>query len=440
LNPRSTQQVAGPYDGFHWDAAQFHIAFVRLENQVLLYKAGLDTDYQNVKLRYRILQSKLHVMSASTSLLSREPKLAHWQQGELTELGKTIDALGPDLDALPSDPARADQIVAELREHWDTVNDLAQSRRLVDAADRDALKLDFIAKRRLLFVAALAVLLLSAAATLLLVRNAVRRTKLIVQQHAALAAEHEVTRAAREASLAKDAFLGMISHELRTPLHAIVSSIELLGFNFKTDADRKVIRRLETAARHLEAQMRDLTDYARLGAGKLSLRDERFDPQALIDSIVEEHTQAASAKGLTLVSDAGDSASLIESDPHRIRQIVGNLVTNAIKYTDAGTVRVQLARVPDALTISVGDTGPGVPQAQIPLLFKEFTQLDASRTRRFDGAGLGLTIVQELAELFGGTIRVSSRVGEGTTFAVTIPVKAVAVAKGSGAARGLIRD
>jgi signal transduction histidine kinase len=186
--------------------------------------------------------------------------------------------------------------------------------------------------------------------------------------------------------------------------------------------------------------MRDLTDYARLGAGKLSLRDERFDPQALIDSIVEEHTQAASAKGLTLVSDAGDSASLIESDPHRIRQIVGNLVTNAIKYTDAGTVRVQLARVPDALTISVGDTGPGVPQAQIPLLFKEFTQLDASRTRRFDGAGLGLTIVQELAELFGGTIRVSSRVGEGTTFAVTIPVKAVAVAKGSGAARGLIRD
>jgi signal transduction histidine kinase len=437
LNPRSIQLVAEPYDRFYRDAAQFQIAYMGLENQVLLYKAGLDADTRNAKLRYQILQSKLHVMSASTSLLSKEPKLARLQQDELTELNKTIDAVGRDLDALPSDPARAVQIVAGLRERWGTVNDLAQSWRLVDIADRDALKQHFIAKRRFLFVA---VLLLSAAATVLLVRTGVRRTKLIGQQNAALAAEHEATRTAREASLAKVAFLGMISHELRTPLHAIVSSIELLGFKFQTDADRKVIRRLETAARHLEAQMRDLTDYARLGAGKLLLHDERFDPRALIESIVDEHTQAASAKGLTLVGDAGDSKGLIESDPHRIRQIVSNLVTNAIKYTDAGTVRVQLARVPDALAISVGDTGPGVAQAQIPLLFKEFTQLAASRTRRFDGAGLGLTIVQELVELFGGTIGVSSRVGEGTTFTVTIPVKAVAVAQESGAARDLIRD
>ena len=113
--------------------------------------------------------------------------------------------------------------------------------------------------------------LLSAAATTLLLLNGYRRTRLIQQQRAALEAEHQATRAAREASVAKDAFLGMISHELRTPLHAIVSSVELLGLNLR-EADRKIIQRLETGARHLEAQMRDLTDYARIGAGKLELR------------------------------------------------------------------------------------------------------------------------------------------------------------------------
>ena len=229
-----------------------------------------------------------------------------------------------------------------MREHWNEINDLALSRRFADVADREAMNRDFIDKRRMLFAGGLVLLLLSAAATLLLVLNGRRRTRLMHQQHAALDAEHQASRAAREASLAKDAFLGMISHELRTPLHAIVSSIELLGFNYHSEADRKVIRRLETAARHLEAQMKDLTDYARLGAGKLELRHEHFDPRELLASIVDEHAMAAAARGLKLESDASGMSGLVDSDPHRIRQIVNNLVTNAIRYTETGTVRVQL--------------------------------------------------------------------------------------------------
>ena len=426
LNPRATEPLTGTYDGFYWDAAQLQIAYARFENQLLLYQSGVDNDYQRLMLRFQLLQSKLHVMAGSTHRLTSQLALLQRQMNEIRSLDHLLGDIEPVVDALPQDRNRANQIVAQMRQHWNEVNDLALSRRFADVADREAMNRDFIDKRRMLFAGGLLLLLLSAAATLLLVLNGRRRTRLMHQQHAALAAEHQASRAAREASLAKDAFLGMISHELRTPLHAIVSSIELLGFNYHSEADRKVIQRLETAARHLEAQMKDLTDYARLGAGKLELRHEHFEPRELLASIVDEHAMSAAARGLKLESEASGVSGLVDSDPHRIRQIVNNLVTNAIRYTETGTVRVQLRQQPAVLIFVVSDTGPGVPHAQIPLIFQEFTQLDASRTRRFEGAGMGLTIVQGLVKLFGGTVDVASTVGEGTTFTVTIPVTPVA--------------
>ncbi|MFM0649735.1 ATP-binding protein [Paraburkholderia bryophila] len=428
LNPRTTEQLTGTYDGFYWDAAQLQIAYARFENQLLLYQSGVDDDYQRLVLRYELLQSKLHVMAGSTRRLTTQLTLLQRQLDEIRSLDHVLADFQPEVEALQTDRTQANQIVAELREHWNEVNDLALSRRFADVADREAMNRDFIDKRRMLFAGGMLLLLLSAAATLLLVLNGRRRTRLMHQQHAALEAEHQASRAAREASLAKDAFLGMISHELRTPLHAIVSSIELLGFNYHSEADRKVIQRLETAGRHLEAQMKDLTDYARLGAGKLELRHEHFEPRELLASIIDEHAMSAEARGLRLESEVSGMSGLVDSDPHRIRQIVNNLVTNAIRYTETGTVRVQLKRRPAVLIFVVSDTGPGVPHAQIPLIFQEFTQLDGSRTRRFEGAGMGLTIVQGLVKLFGGTVDVASTVGEGTTFTVTIPVAAVAVA------------
>jgi signal transduction histidine kinase/ActR/RegA family two-component response regulator len=432
LNPGTTESLTGSYDGFYWDAAQLQIAYARFENQLLLYQAGVDDDYQRLTLRYQLLQSKLHVMEGSTLRLTTQVALVQRQLDEIHALDRMLTGLAPQVASLPNDPGAVNRIVAQLRQHWNEVNDLALSRRFADVADREAMNRDFIDKRRLLFAGGMILLLLSAAATLLLVVNGRRRTRLMHQQHAALEAEHQASRAAREASLAKDAFLGMISHELRTPLHAIVSSIELLGFNYHSEADRKVIQRLETAARHLEAQMKDLTDYARLGAGKLELRHEHFEPRELLASIVDEHAMSAAARGLKLESEASGASGLVDSDPHRIRQIVNNLVTNAIRYTERGTVRVKLMQRPALLSFIVSDTGPGVPQAQIPLIFEEFTQLDSSRTRRFEGAGMGLAIVQGLVRLFGGSVEVSSMVGEGTTFTVTIPVTPVALARAPG--------
>ncbi|CAB3767043.1 Sensor histidine kinase RcsC [Paraburkholderia solisilvae] len=425
LNPRVTQ-LAGAYDGFYWDAAQLQIAYARLESQLLQYETGIDGDYAQLRLNYHLLQSKLHVMAGSTRQLPAQAALADEQRREIRKLTDMLDALEPTLDALPRDPMLADTIVLELRRHWDALNHLALSRRFSEVTNRAALNTDFLAKRRMLFAAGLVLLVLPAAASAQLVVNARRRTKLIRQQRAALDAEHQASRAAREAGLAKDAFLGMISHELRTPLHAIVSSIELLGLNHHAEADRKVIRRLEAAARQLETQMKDLTDYARLGAGKLELRHEQFDPRELLASVADESEPAASARGLAFSSSASGASGLVESDPHRIRQIVTNLVTNAIRYTEKGGVTLRFEQRADALVIAVGDTGRGVPNAQIPLIFKEFTRLDESRAQRLEGAGMGLAIVQGLVDLFGGSIVVDSRVGEGTTFTVTIPVRSVA--------------
>ena len=446
LNPQVMQRLTGNYDGLYWDAAQLQIAYARFESQLLIYADGIDRDLDKVRLRYELLQSKLNVMEGSTHSLANQPGLMKRQEADLAILDAAISPFEAEIAVLEEDPARAVPMLMALDSHWTQITDLALNRRFADVTEREAMRHDFIAKRRELFAAGLVLLVLSAAAAVLLVMNGYRRTRLLHQQHAALEAEHQASRAAREASMAKDAFLGMISHELRTPLHAIVSSIELLGFNSHSEADRKVIQRLETAARQLEAQMKDLTDYARLGAGKLELRQEEFEPRELLQSIVDQNEQAARARGLVFEHAWVGPEWPVLADPHRIRQIANNLVTNAIRYTERGKVRIEFAlealapagrwvvdaNVPaaeaagaDMLAIVVSDTGPGVEAAQIPLIFKEFTQLDTSRSRRYEGAGMGLAIVRGLVELFGGTIETKSRVGEGTTFTVRIPVTPV---------------
>ncbi|WP_174770026.1 ATP-binding response regulator [Paraburkholderia hayleyella] len=427
LEPEASGQVSAGDGGFVWDATQLQIAYVCLENQLLLYRSGIDPDYGKVTQRYRTLKDKLGTMSSQAHLHVGRLMRVQRQKEDMRQLGARLDSMAPALAALPADITQADQMINALHAHGREMDDMAKSRRFVDVAERAALNDDFAAKRRMLFISGLCLaLLLSAVAALLLVANSRRRTRLIRQQHAALEAEHQASRAAREANLAKDAFLGMISHELRTPLHAIVSSVELLGFNPHSAADRKVIQRLETAARQLEAQMKDLTDYARLGAGKLELRYEQFEPRALLLSIIDEHEPEARAKGLVLEGEAQGESGQVESDPNRIRQIVSNLVTNAIRYTETGSVQVRLVQQANALSIAVSDTGPGVPVQQIPLVFKAFTQLDTSSARRFEGAGMGLAIVRGLADLFGGKVDVESRVGEGSTFSVTLPVNPVA--------------
>jgi signal transduction histidine kinase/ActR/RegA family two-component response regulator len=420
LLARETHRLVVPYD-VYWDAAQFQLAYERFENHVLLYRNGIDEDANAVRASYRLLRARLKQVSESAGLSDGHEALLNRQREIQRQLQTALDSIQLDVEGLQAERQHTLRVIGVLRQNAPAVAELASGRRLMDVAEREAIVRDFEAKRRYLIYGGILLGLLSAAATALLLMNGYRRTRLIEQQRAALAAEHQATRAAREAGVAKDTFLGMISHELRTPLHAIVSSVELLGLNARGDADRRIMQRLETGARQLEAQMRDLTDYARLGAGKLELRMTVFDPVELLDSIVDANTPAATAKGLELRGDYAGERRPIESDPHRVRQIVTNLVTNAIKYTEVGSIDVHFARTEERLDISVIDTGPGISREQLPLIFQEFTQLDSSSTRRFDGAGMGLAVVRGLVDLLGGRIEVSSEVGQGAAFRVSLP-------------------
>ncbi|WP_250535061.1 ATP-binding protein [Caballeronia sp. AZ10_KS36] len=425
LLARQPHGMVVPYEGLYWDAAQFQIAYERFESQVLLFRSGIDEDAGAVRDSYARLRARLDIVSDATRTPEGHDAMHNRQQEILRQLHTALDSIEGDVNRLTVRQSRALRVLGVLRQNAPAVAELATGRRLMDAAERENVVRDFEAKRRYLLYGGILLGLLSAAATSLLLLNGYRRARLIEQQRAALSAEHQATRAARETAVAKDTFLGMISHELRTPLHAIVSSIELLGLNLRGEADRKIIQRLETGARHLEAQMRDLTDYARLGAGKLELRLAAFDPAELLDSIVDANLPAASAKGLELRGEYSGARGLLESDPHRVRQIVTNLVTNAIKYTDAGSIDVRFMRDKARLDISVTDTGPGIAREQLPLIFEEFTQLDSSSTRRFDGAGMGLAVVRGLVDLLGGTIDVSSEVGQGAAFRVSLPAASV---------------
>lgn len=429
LDPRVVERLTGTDEGLYWDAAQLQVAYARFQNQLLLYANGVDRDLERVRLYYAVLESKLNVISGSShslAVLSSLPTLAARERDDLAVLNAVLAPIETQLAGLQGDPWRALPMVDTLRAHWSEVTEISLNRRFADVSIRESIRGDFIAKRRDLFAAGIVLLMLSAAATVLLVMNAYRRSRLLTQQRSLLEAEHQASRAAREASAAKDAFLGMISHELRTPLHAIVSSIELLGFNAHAPADRKVLQRLEAAARQLEMQMKDLTDYARLGAGKLELREEPFEPRDLLQSIVDENEAAAAVRGLAFEHAWRGPVQRVIADPHRIRQIATNLLTNAIRYTERGKVGIEFALAAHSLSIVVSDTGPGIAPSQIPLIFEEFTQLDASRSRRYEGAGMGLAIVRGLVDLFGGTIETDSRVGVGTTFTVTVPVMPVA--------------
>lgn len=242
------------------------------------------------------------------------------------------------------------------------------------------------------------------------------------------------TRAAAEAgSRAKSQFLANMSHELRTPINGIMGILQLLlgGFKGALDTEQKeLLAKADRAARSLLRIIEDILDLSRIEVGKLSLKKETFPIREAISDVVELFTMEAHRKELELscVIDEG-LPHIFTGDAVRIRQVLVNLVGNALKFTDRGVVTVAVTAqsgpadgsIP--VTFSVTDTGIGIPREKIESLFKPFTQLDPSDTRRYGGAGLGLAISSRLVEMMGGTMSLQSEEGAGSSFSFTIPLK-----------------
>jgi signal transduction histidine kinase/CheY-like chemotaxis protein/HPt (histidine-containing phosphotransfer) domain-containing protein len=261
----------------------------------------------------------------------------------------------------------------------------------------------------------------------------------IVRQRLLLRRERDVSRhlvgeqrlraekeAAESANRAKSAFLAMMSHEIRTPMNAILGNAGLLGEAELGPAERESVEAIETAGQTLLSVINDVLDFSKIEAERMELERVGFAPVTLIHSVLSLFQVNARERGLTLDSDVDSSIPVIlAGDPHRLTQVLTNLVGNAIKFTSEGGVTVRarvIERTPEEtrLCFDVADTGIGIDEEARARLFTPFVQLDASTTRRFGGSGLGLAICRRLVTMMGGEIGVESTPGAGSTFHFTV--------------------
>jgi signal transduction histidine kinase/ActR/RegA family two-component response regulator len=235
--------------------------------------------------------------------------------------------------------------------------------------------------------------------------------------------------AAQQASHAKSRFLAVMSHELRTPLHGVIGAAELLRDGRRDAANHgELIGAIEGGAAHLLSLINHVLDLSRIEAGRFELARETFDVRECIAQALQAVAPQAAAQGLRLEHQiAAGVPAWSEGDAVRLRQALINLLGNAVKFTEAGHVRLDAQPDADSLVLfTISDTGIGIPEDEQALVFDAFHQADASSTRRYAGSGLGLTITRELAALMGGSLRLHSRPGQGTVVELRMPLPAVA--------------
>ena len=233
--------------------------------------------------------------------------------------------------------------------------------------------------------------------------------------------------AAQAANQIKSDFLAAMSHELRTPIGAMTGYAELLSegmFGEVAPVQREQLQRIRSVGGHLLAIVDEILTFARLEAGREELHLSDVDAGALARAAMLTIEPALVKKGVALEASIPDTPIRLHTDPTKVRQILINLLGNAAKFTDAGSVRLDIRLSDDGTTLYfvVTDTGPGIPPDDLSRIFEAFTQVNTSYARSHGGTGLGLTVSRRLARMLGGDITVCSEMGKGSTFTATIPV------------------
>lgn len=250
-------------------------------------------------------------------------------------------------------------------------------------------------------------------------------TERVLFQHQLEAARE----AALESSRLKSEFIANLSHEIRTPMNGLLGMTDLLGDTSLSGEQTELLRTIRSCGENLLSLLNDLLDFSKVEAGKMTVEVTKVDVVEVVEDVLSLFSATAYDKGLDLQIDVDwTKPCFIRTDAGRLRQVVSNLVANAVKFTEKGFVRLCVRELPGAgLKIEVIDSGIGIPADRLGAIFESFVQGDGSTTRRFGGTGLGLTISRQLTELLGGSLRVTSQLGAGSTFFVEFPAGTVLV-------------
>ncbi|MDH5740351.1 MAG: ATP-binding protein, partial [Nitrospira sp.] len=229
---------------------------------------------------------------------------------------------------------------------------------------------------------------------------------------------------AETASRAKSQFLANMSHEIRTPMNGVLGMAELLLLTNLSDKQRRYAEQIRGSGTQLLHIINDILDFSKIEAGKIELEHNPFDLSAVVAETVKSFFESARAKRLNLSCTIEEGLQpKVMGDAHRLRQVLTNLIGNAIKFTDSGGVSVTVADIPNVsggFKIVVQDTGIGISEKAQAVLFQEFSQADGSTTRKYGGTGLGLAISKRLVEMMQGSIGVQGAVGSGSRFWFTV--------------------
>jgi len=356
-------------------------------------------------------------------------------QAELAQPGETlsqtatwvaaVDRLSASLapGGAAADRARAPMLTQAVQEDLARVGDEARQRQAMSAeflAEVHAVRQQVLVAFAL--IVAMLVLVMALAAQWVLVARRERASRGRAE-HLAAVAESERARA-EAADREKGRFLGMLSHELLTPLQSIWSTIDVVESRGRLESTDASFRRLKESTRSLRGRISDLLDFAKMSSGRLETRIRGFQLDKLIDSALRDVEEALAENNLDVHWEAGpELGQRIYSDPARLRQVIDNLLTNAIKYTERGgiTIVAELRPEQGVLRVEISDTGVGIAPEAMARLFEPFyrSPLTAGMAQ---GSGLGLAVVRSLVELMGGTIRFDSQQGHGTVATVEVPI------------------
>jgi|UPI00064746AD signal transduction histidine kinase len=402
----SAWSLNGPREGYYWSVAQYQLAFYRMRELVRVEAAGEVIDQDHRHLRADILESKARILIGPSDLTRYftgiEGYSANVETLESFQRVVMRRLKSPDLDR---------EGALGLLPYFESVEPvlvrLANEVRIEEMRSREEAVHALLQRRTLLWGVLTAAWLLTIAWLMTLARS---------------------ERKLRDAIRSKSNFLAMVSHELRSPLQDIHCSLDVMERRMGGAAIEAFVGRIRRAADALGTQLRDLLTLATGEAGRLEIRPEAFEAGDLVRDVVDTFKPVASAKGLALRADVPDDPVFVIADPKRLVQVLSNLVSNAVKYTDSGHVHVTLQAMPAAareLHLTVSDSGRGIAPERLPNLFLAGTRLASLERGGREGVGIGLAIVRTVVEHLGGTVDVRSSLGAGSSFEVRVPVTRV---------------